>query len=447
MIGGTINSDGGSDIIEKGICYGNSNSPTLKDSRLIIATAGNEFQSMITVIPGITTYVRAYAINGAGIGYGEVLSYSSIVATIDYIGEITGTSASCSVITQSDQSITSRGVCWSTSANPTINDNKTVAGPGSNPLVVPITGLSPGTKYYVRAYAQGAQGIFYGAELNFITKSFPKVTTKEINNAGTFILTSGGEITDTGGTPVTAAGICWSTHSSPTVADSKTDNYVDYQSNIFLSDLSGLQPNTTYYVRAYAINLVGTAYGNERVITTPAAAMMDADGNPYSSVTIGSQVWTTENLKTTKYNNGETIVNITNQTDWVNATSGTWSYYENDATFNHPYGKLYNWFAVTDARNVCASGWHPPTDSEWVTLIDFLGGTTVAGDKLKESGEAHWVLQNTVANNSSGFTALPGGSRSVDGYVHPIEFIGMYWSSSASDASKGWVYNLFYAIL
>lgn len=144
--------------------------------------------------------------------------------------------------------------------------------------------------------------------------------------------------------------------------------------------------------------------------------VVDAGGNVYTTVIIGNQEWFTENLRTTKYNNGTPIPNITSNSEWGNLTTGAYAWYDNDeATYKYAQGALYNWYAV-ETGNLCAAGWHVPTDAEWTTLTDYLGGASVAGGKLKATGtiEAEtglWHDPNTGATNETGFTALPGGGR------------------------------------
>ena len=153
----------------------------------------------------------------------------------------------------------------------------------------------------------------------------------------------------------------------------------------------------------------------DTTIGKPGANITDVEGNSYKTVTIGTQTWMAENIKVSKYSDGTTIPNITDNTQWQNDTSGAWSYYNNDAANNTKYGKLYNWYAVSKTsngnKNVCPTGWHVPTDAEWTVLIDYLGGETVAGSKMKEVGTTSWNIPNTDATNTSLFSALPGGSR------------------------------------
>lgn len=156
----------------------------------------------------------------------------------------------------------------------------------------------------------------------------------------------------------------------------------------------------------------------------------DADGNIYTSVTIGTQTWMVENLKTTKYNDGTAIPNVTDNTEWGALLTGAYCWYQNDISNKNPYGALYNAFAGATGK-LCPSGWHVPSEAEWNTLTTYLGGQLVAGGKLKEAGTAHWITPNTGATNESGFTALPGGARQFyNGTYNDIGVIGIYWSAT-----------------
>lgn len=173
--------------------------------------------------------------------------------------------------------------------------------------------------------------------------------------------------------------------------------------------------------------------------------MTDQNGNVYKTITIGSQVWMAENLRATSYRNGTPINNITANGTWPTQTSSAYSTYNNtsDPSKIKIYGNLYNWFAVTDTRNIAPVGWHVPTESEWKTLTTFLGGETVAGGKLKEIGITHWDTPNTGADNASGFTALPGGSRSGStGAFANLGHDGNYWSRTANPANTKYAYYL-----
>ncbi len=443
--GGIISDDGGTDIFQKGICVSTSNTPTVKDSYTIDGTGNSDFKTILYVEPEITYYIRAYAINGAGIGYGDILTVKLdplpfTYATIIDFGDITGTEAFMRARVESNQTVTARGACWSTSNNPTINDYKLESGSGTGIFETTLTGLNPGTTYYTRAYAISGSETYYSSNFEFTTKDYPQLTTHEIRNSGTFIISTGGDILSTG--IIYNAGVCWSTESSPTIDDNKTEDNLIYST--FYSDPHDLLPGTTYYLRSYATNLVGTGYGNEIVFTMPEATVYDIDGNPYSLVTIGTQTWLTENLNTTKYSNGDEILHISDGNEWQNTITGAWCFFGNLSEFEVPYGRLYNWYSITDSRNVCPEGWHVPSDTEWQTLFTYLGGIENAGNALKETGAAHWATGNDYANNSSGFTALPGGGQSaLQGYSYPAQSLGMFWSTTMIDEQNAYGYYLF----
>jgi uncharacterized protein (TIGR02145 family) len=170
------------------------------------------------------------------------------------------------------------------------------------------------------------------------------------------------------------------------------------------------------------------------------STITDIDSNVYQTVTIGTQVWMAENLKTTRYSNGDLIHNITCTSEWDNLKSGACCDYKNTPGNSIIYGKLYNWYAVNDSRNIAPIGWHVPSATEWTTLIAWLGGESVAGGKLKETSTNHWNSPNACATNESGFTALPGGSRYFSGQFLQMGMVGFWWSSSKS--STGYAYSL-----
>ncbi|MCO5258122.1 MAG: T9SS type A sorting domain-containing protein [Lentimicrobium sp.] len=170
---------------------------------------------------------------------------------------------------------------------------------------------------------------------------------------------------------------------------------------------------------------------------------VDGDGNYYPVTTIGTQVWMAENLKTTSYQNGDPIPNITEGPEWINLTTGGYCAYGNNNSAATDYGYLYNWFVVNDNRDVCPAGWHVPQDSQWIVLTDFLGGQSVAGGKLKETGTAHWESPNTGATNLYDFSAVGGGYRwhNSDAFSS-INTIGYWWSATeggTNATSTAWI--------
>jgi uncharacterized protein (TIGR02145 family) len=274
------------------------------------------------------------------------------------------------------------------------------------------------------------------------------VTTNEIGVISQTTGSSGGHILDDGGAPVTIRGICWSTTTNPTIANSKTN--AGSGEGIFISYATGLEAGTTYYVRAYATNSVGTAYGNQVQFTTSQVSdttVTDIDGNVYNTITIGTQVWMLENLKTTHYQNGDEISLGLNESAWQYHNLnrfGAYAGYVNSDTNNYAvFGILYNWYAAVDPRKIAPDGWHVPTETEWTTLTNFLGGSNTAGLTLKEAGLSHWVSPNTGSTNSSGFTGLPGGYRNTNGAYDLIGNAGWWWSTTDAGGDEANALGLF----
>jgi uncharacterized protein (TIGR02145 family) len=257
----------------------------------------------------------------------------------------------------------------------------------------------------------------------------PTISTEPVSSIAANSAKSGGNITDDGGSLVIARGVCWGTSTEPDLTgDHTTDGG---GTGAFISSIVGLDPNTLYYVRAYATNGSGTAYGNEVSFTSLDAGetVTDIDGNIYQTVVIGTQTWMAENLKTTHYANGDPIQQVSDLLDWASTSEGAYCYYDNNIANADTYGSLYNWFAVEDSRHICPAGWHVATNDEWNTLIDFAGGSEVAGARLREEGGIHWPSY-TYGTNEYGFTALPYGGRESDGDFWNFGIRGEWWTSS-----------------
>ena len=469
---GEVTSDGGAAITARGVCWSTTQSPTISDSKTTDGTGVGTFSSSITGLSASTTYyVRAYATNSSGTAYGAEVSFNTTAGaaiptvTTSATSSITQTTASSGGEVTSDggASVTARGVCWSTSQNPTISDSKTTDGTGTGIFTSSITGLSAGTTYYVRAYATNSTGTAYGAEVSFNTTAaavIPTVSTTTGSSITQTTASSGGDVTSDGGASVTARGVCWSTSQNPTISDSKTTD--GSGTGTFSSSISGLSASTLYYVRAYATNSVGTAYGNEINFTTSSggSTVTDIDGNTYNTVTIGTQVWLKENLKTTKYSNGEAIGTTTPATLDISAESTPkyqWAYGGNEG--NVPsYGRLYTWHAVADARNICPTGWHVPSKAELTTLYDYLtfngygyqgSGSDIAKSLSVTSG---WTSDPTggnvgndqASNNSSGFSSVQSGYRDANGIFFKIGEHNYLWSTTVYDTDRSWFSYIYY---
>jgi len=184
---------------------------------------------------------------------------------------------------------------------------------------------------------------------------------------------------------------------------------------------------------------------NMTIDITVYRTVTDFDGNVYHTVKIGEQWWMAENLKATHYRNGDSIPNVTDNSEWIGLQTGAYCNYNNDTSYVAVYGRLYNWFAVDTSSGLAPEGWRIPNDEDWQKLIDYLGGEDIAGGKLKESGTAHWVSPNTGATDECGFRALPGGCRNCfSGYYYILGSTTYFWSSSKYSSAFAWYHYLHY---
>ncbi len=298
--------------------------------------------------------------------------------------------------------------------------------------------------------------------------SQPTVTTAEILDITKDSAVSGGEVIDDGGAEITARGVTWSRSENPIILDSKTMD--GRGAGTFRSNLTGLQPNKIYYVRSYAINRHGTGYGNQVSFRTAGwdhetGTVTDIDGNEYQTVKIGDQWWMAENLKVSKYRNGDDIPDIDNFIEWRSLSTGAWSNYNNDSYHDETYGKLYNWYTVDDERGLCPAGWHVPGDEAWKQLEMYLGMLqeesdkishsrgTDEGDKMKSirtEPDPHprwdkpWEYSYVEATDESGFSGLPGGIRQHYGHFRNIGRDGNWWSSTEFSDNDAWYRAMYF---
>lgn len=443
--GGDISSDGGSAITAKGVCWNTAENPTTDNNHTADGTGTGSFNSAIMGLnEGTTYYVRAYVVNSRGTSYGNQQTFTTAAAnqpvlTTKVISDITLNSAKSGGDITSDggSPITSKGVCWSISENPTTANDHTSDGTGTGSFFSVIPGLTAGTTYFVRAYAVNSKGTTYGNQVTFQTNgaNAPQLTTAEVTSLTITSAVSGGNITNNGGAPVTERGVCWGTSHNPLITGDKT---TDGSGNgIFTSNITGLSEGTLYYVRAYATNSNGTSYGNEYTFTTP---VTDIDGNTYKTVAIGNQIWMSENLKTTKLNDGSDITNTIDAAAWIahnTALTPGFCWYDNNVANKDVYGGIYNWFTVNTGK-LCPAGWHVPTYAEYSAMELYIG---VPADSINSWGwrgmDKGTILKNTTGwtpgngTNTAGFSALPAGYRAwANGEFRGAGTLTYFWTGT-----------------
>ncbi len=281
-------------------------------------------------------------------------------------------------------------------------------------------------------------------------EEIPIVSTDDVTDISEILAVFKGTLVSTGKSVWVDRGVCYS---NIIQEPDLTGEYfwADGGSHIgsFSVIMEDLTPGTKYYVRAYALNSAGNAYGGALEFTTSGSVtgniefnpglsygeVSDTDGNTYKTIIIGDQNWMAENLRTTKYNDGTDIPLVSGTSEWINMSSPGYCWYLNDEEkYKNIYGALYNWHAV-NTGNLCPDGWHVPDDSEWAALAAFTGGESVAGNYLKEADLTHWIMTKSSITNSSGFTALPGGTRwgvvtEPVKYYSDMGYSGYFWSAT-----------------
>jgi len=330
--------------------------------------------------------------------------------------------------------------------------------------------LSTGTTYYVRAFASNHHGLAYGNQLSFTTDvGNPTVNILSINSGQPGFRLIDAIVTSDGGAEVTARGFVWDTQENPTLEQNEDYNTLGSGIGEYSGELSGLTPNTRYYVRAYASNSEGTGYSEQRVFHfwDYHGTLTDIDDNTYNTIMIGDQKWMAENLRAIRYNNGDSINTGLSDSEWITESNGAMGIYphsqidglDSEQDVLSAYGALYNWYAVTDERGICPVGWRVPSINDWQQLVDYLvteydlhneGGNPAingVGNALKSCRQVNspnedcntmehprWGHYEThYGTDDCGFSAVPGGYRVYDGIYSFLEWHAGWWSSSGSD--------------
>ncbi|PBQ32179.1 hypothetical protein CNR22_10480 [Sphingobacteriaceae bacterium] len=337
--------------------------------------------------------------------------------------------------------ILEKGVCWSNDHIPDITDNHVSAGDGEDNFYATASGLEANMTYYVRAYATNKYRTGYGKTLTFTTANPPPLPTLKTNNPTSVTQSSAvcsAILQSVTSKPITSIGFCWSTTAKP-----KITNFVKtYTASVFTGytyslTLSGLTNNTVYYVRAYATNADGTAYGDEIKFKTTYGSVTDYNGNVYGTVIIGGKEWMTENLRVNRFNDGTSIPFVNNTTSWSSLSTAGYCNYNNASTTLPAYGKLYNWYCVNSTRNIAPLGWHVANSSDWLALENELGSNAAA--KMRIVGNDYWYYN--TGTNESGFSGTGCGYCDQSQYFRDQTYSAYFWINGSSTSAKSLNYS------
>ena len=431
---GRVTATGGSPTADTGFCWATTPNPTVVDSTLTLGAGSADFIVTISNLTATTTYyIRAYATNAQGTSYGNeqvftttILQLATLSATTVTAVLYTTATISGQVITDGGTTVTQRGVCYGTQSNPTINDNLLISGTGTGVFSVNLTGLSSNTLYYARTFATNAGGTAYGTETTFTTLEMtaPTVSTSDVFSIDATSASSGGNVTADGGSPVTNRGICYGTQPNPTLQDSYTVNGTG--TGAFNSVLTNLTLDTTYYVRAYATNALGTSFGNSLTFTNTT----DAATGPITNPAIGTKIVT---KNPNSYTSG----------GYVSSTGGLpiirmgicYKPGTDDPTTGDTV--VYSSFTGLGFFNIDFT--LPNTCQEWYSVRAFVensAGITYGNRVNFQTGFAA-VFTTTAATEITGSTAVSGGFITQDGGCAVLER-GVCWSKNTNPTTANY---------
>jgi uncharacterized protein (TIGR02145 family) len=449
VLGGNVTDEGATQVSSRGFVYGTTTGSSTFN--VTVGSGGGTFTSTLTgLTQGTTYYVRSFATNTQGTAYGAETSFTTladvpILAATTAASSITGSTATSggNVSADGGAAVTARGVVWATSTNPTIAlSTKTSNGTGTGTYTSSLTGLAPLTTYYVRSYATNSVGTVYGAQISFTTLAVQVPTlgnTSAATRIGPTTASVRVTISSDGGGSISSSGVCWSTSSNPTIADSKT---TDGSGSTFTSALTGLTQNTTYYARSYATNSAGTTYGSEisfstygTVTTRTGKIWLDrnlgasrvaqnstdtqaygdyfqwgrpADGHEKMQVNGTSADFTTVKSTTSVPSNSKFIKSTDSSGDWLVTPDNTL------------------WTGSNPANNPCPDGYRIPTESEW-----FAEASRFTQAKVDGSFEANFGLRLTLSGVAKDNTLAPN-----EWQIAPGNF-GQYLTQTAYTTYSG----------
>ncbi len=471
--GGNVTSNGGTPVTQRGVVWSTSPNPTTANSQTNNGSSLGSYTSNLSgLVANTTYYVRAYAVNSAGTAYGNQLSFTTaggvgIISTLNCngaanIGTLTSSTAASGVYsnvpytggnggTYTSQSVNSTGV---TGLTATLSAGSFASGSGTLTYTITGTPAVSGTASF--ALSLGGQNCVLNRTVDVLVGSITALSCSNATNVGTLaagiaasgvsssIPYSGGNGAGYNAQSVNSSGVTGLTATLAAGSFANGTGSLAYT----ITGTPNVSGTASFSLSIGGQSCVLTRYVT--VVSNPGQGV-NFDGHNYSSVVLGNgQEWMAENLRTTTYSNGDPIPHVTDANQWYGLTSGAWVHYNNDSQLENPYGKLYNWYTVSDPRNVCPTGWHVPTDSEWNALQSYLhpnsigNNNNIAGGKMKSTGTNYWQSPNTDATNESGFSGLPGGYRGDEGPYYSLGGIGFWWSSSEYSSYGAWSRRLVY---
>ena len=460
ILNGSVVYIGGAPVAARGFCYDTVMHPTMESASVSCGSGPGSFTTNLLNLKSSTTYfVRAYATNMWGTNYGEEKSFTTLTEYAPSVeilpaSDISFTSFVCSgdVTDSGTYAVTARGFCWANTPDPVITGEHLHVGSGAGAFSAVLADMQPETTFYVRAYAMNSVGVTYSTPITVstLTPTIPTVSTDTVNGYNECT----GTVLADGNAPVTHRGFCYDTLPNPTLENGVVVA-ADGGMGEFTATLTGLPIGKLYFVRAFATNAKGTAYGNQIhfLAGCDTKTLTDYDGNVYNTVTIGTQCWMKENLKTTHYSDGWPI-------EWrygeLSPEVPYYYYPDHDVNNVAEYGLLYNWPAVmrnssasdslpSGVQGICPPGWHVPSVAEWYQLTGYLNNQPLyfcdnnqnnIAKALADTtgwlsfGDACAVGNNLNSNNATGFSVLPAGYWMGGYYGTGFSQYAYFWSTT-----------------
>ena len=451
VAGGAVSDDGGDDVSETGVYWDTISSPEIAGKQIPMGQGLGAFMGTLSELPhGKQIYYKAYAVNSAGISVGEEFSFmtntvpsvkTGTIQSVDFASAL----VSGEILSDGGETITEKGIYWSTDTIADITGTRLLIESQEGTFSTKLTDLSTSTTYFIKAFAVNAAGESLGEEVSFTTSGTATVLTHEARSNRYTSRILSGEISDNGGNEVSEFGFYFGTSPEPTNSGSRI--LVGSGFGEFTSTQIDLVPGITYYYTAFAVNKAGESLGEEmsfELTHGEEGTFTDSrDQKEYGTIQIGEQVWMSENLKATLYNDGTEILHVTDSAAWSNNTGPACCWPDNDPQ-NKDRGALYNYYVV-ETQKLCPAGWHVPSAKEWRKLEYYLGmdESVSLTDGFRGENEGGmlkitslWDSPNFGATNEILFSAKPTGRVGFEGEFLYLNATAFFWTSTRADWNR-----------